>query len=162
MNPEYKELQELKEYLCKLRLEIAKSAAYEKWSMDDLNKAIKRLKKNKCRDPLGHINELYKNMGIDGLSSLLDLLNQIKEEILIPEKLNLSNVSTIYKGKGSKQCVVNLRGIFKLPIIRNLLDRLICYDEQDVISLSMGPFQVGNQKSSKGSSRFRVHPNRKG
>ena len=85
-------------------------------------------------------------MGSDGLLSLLDMLNQIKEEILIPTKLNLSNISTIYKGKGSKQNVVNLRGIFKLPIIRNLLDRLIYFDEQEQISASMGQFQVGNQK----------------
>ena len=66
--------------------------------------------------------------------------------MLIPKKLNLSNVTTIYKGKGSKQNVVNLRGIFKLPIIRNILDRLVTTEEQENVALNMGPFQVGNQK----------------
>ena len=73
------------------------------------------------------------------------MMNKIKEKLLIPSKLDLSNISTIYKGKGSRQDVINLRGIFKLPILRNLLDRLVYLDEQDTISKSMGPYQVGNQ-----------------
>ena len=113
--------------------------------MEELVGAIRRLKVNKCRDPHGHINELYQNMGIHGLTSLLQLLNKIKGEILIPSALSLSYVSTIYKGKGSKHDVVNLRGIFKLPIIRNILDRLIYFDEGDELSNSMGQYQVGNQ-----------------
>ena len=44
------------------------------------------------------------------------------------------------------QQVINLRGIFKLPIIRNILDRLVYFEEQEQICYSMGPFQVGNQK----------------
>ncbi len=74
------------------------------------------------------------------------MFNLIKLELIIPAELNLSNISTIYKGKGSKQRVINLRGIFKLPIVRNLLDRLICFEEQDNISANIGDFQVGNQK----------------
>ena len=98
--------------------------------MKDLEGAICRLKNNKCKDPHGHVNELYKCMGEGGLKSLLTMLNRIKEELLIPANLQLSNVSTIYKGKGSKQDVINLRGIFKLPIVRNILDRLIYIDDK--------------------------------
>ena len=105
INPEYEELRSFKEYLCELRLRITKSGEFDRWTMKDLETAISRLKTNKCKDPLGHINELYKHLGEDGLKSLLDLLNRIKEELIIPTKLNLSNVSTIYKGKGSKQDV---------------------------------------------------------
>ena len=146
INDEYSELKELKEYLCHLRLEITRTSSYSDWTMDQLQKAIAKLRNNKCKDPHGHINELYKHLGHDGLVSLLKLLNKIKATIIIPSKLDLSNVSTIYKGKGSKQDVINLRGIFKLPILRNLLDRLICYDEEETVSSSMGQFQVGNQK----------------
>ena len=146
INPEYTELKELKEHLCKLRLQITKTRSYGKWSMEDLKLAISKLKGNKCKDPHGHINELYMNMGEDGLVSLLEMLNKVKEELLIPQKLNLSNVSTIYKGKGSKQDVINLRGIFKLPIVRNILDRLIYFDEGEELGEKMSQFQVGNQK----------------
>ena len=146
INPEYEELRELKEYLCFLRLKISKNAPYRDWTLEQLQKAISKLKNNKCKDPIGHINELYKHLGDDGLQSLLEMLNLIKKMVMIPSKLNLSNVSTIYKGKGSKQIVTNLRGIFKLPIVRNILDRLICFEEQEKIGVKMGPFQVGNQK----------------
>ena len=146
MCPEYTELREIKEYLCTLRLEITKQCNYDPWTIDELRIAIGKLKNNKCRDPHGHINELYKEMGVDGLASLLTLLNRIKEELLIPSNLKMSNVSTIYKGKGSKKNVVNLRGIFKLPIIRNILDKLIHIQDSDVINENMGQFQVGNQR----------------
>ena len=73
------------------------------------------------------------------------LLNRIKEEIFIPSHLQLSNVSTLYKGKGSRRDVLNLRGIFKLAIVRNILDRLIYRQDQEIVNSSMGQFQVGNQ-----------------
>ena len=79
------------------------------------------------------------------MHSLLVLLNRIKEELIIPDNLRMSNVSAIYKGKGSKRDVVNLRGIFKLPIIRNILDKLIYLEDQKVLNANMGQFQVGNQ-----------------
>ena len=114
--------------------------------MEDLLVAIRKLQNNMCKDPHGHVNELYKSIGTDGLMSILDMVNYIKQELLIPSKLNISNISTIYKGKGSKQIVNNLRGIFKLPIIRNILDRLIYYEERDNIKPQIGQYQVGNQK----------------
>ena len=117
MKDEYLELKELKEYLCQLRLRITKNSDFQRWSMQQLTQAVAKLKNNKCKDPHGHINELYKNMGEDGMKSLLDMLNQIKLEIIIPSKLNVSNVSTIYKGKGSMHDVLNLRGTFKLPTV---------------------------------------------
>ena len=141
---EYTELKEVKEYLCMLRLEITRNSDYVPWSMTQLKVAISKLKNGKCKDPHGHINELYRSLGIKGIEALLELLNRIKKEIIVPTSLRLSNVSTIYKGKGSKRDVLNLRGIFKLPIIRNILDRLIYKQEQETVNDSMGQFQVGN------------------
>ena len=145
INEEYSELKELKEYLCRLRLELTRNSDFVPWTMCNLCTAINKLKNNKCKDPHGHINELYKNMGNCGLESLLRLLNRIKEEIIMPGDIILSNVATIYKGKGVKKDVVNLRGIFKLPIVRNILDKLIHIEDQPVINKHMGQYQVGNQ-----------------
>jgi hypothetical protein len=98
INKEFLELKELKEYLCRLRLEITKKADYTPWTLPDLEKAISKLKNNKCKDPHGHINELYKHMGANGLQSLLAMLNRIKLELIVPAQLQISNVTTIYKG----------------------------------------------------------------
>ena len=142
---EYSELKEIKEHLCSLRLELTRRADYTPWSLAQLKVAVSKLKNGKCKDPHGHINELYRNLGLKGLEALLAMLNRIKEEIIVPTPLRISNVSTIYKGKGSKRDVLNLRGIFKLPIVRNILDRLIYRQEKEVVNTSMGQFQVGNQ-----------------
>ena len=145
ISQDYDELREIKEYLCTIRLKLTKDGEFIPWTMKELMNAIGKLKTNKCRDPHGHVNELYKSLGSDGLESLLVLLNRIKEELTIPNSLKLSNITTIYKGKGSKKDVVNLRGIFKLPIIRNILDKLVYLQERDTVNTNMGQFQVGNQ-----------------
>ena len=137
ISQEYEEIKDIKEYLYQLRLQLTKNADFNPWTLQDLKKAINKLKNNKCRDPHGHINELYKHLGIKGLESLLLMLNRIKEELLVPDCLRLSNVSTIYKGKGSKRDVINLRGIFKLPIVRNILDKLIYMEDKVQINKSM-------------------------
>ena len=125
ISPEYQELRDLKEYLCKLRLEITRNSDFNPWTMRNLEDAIDKLKNNKCKDPHGHVNELYKHLGEGGRLSLLIMLNRIKKEVIIPASLQLSNVSTIYKGKGSKQNVINSHGIFKLLIVQNIFDRLM-------------------------------------
>ena len=59
------EIIEKREELCKLRLELSKDTVPIEWNMNDLDKAINKLQNNKAKDPLGHINELYKNIGLD-------------------------------------------------------------------------------------------------
>ena len=142
----FQELREMKEKLCKLRLQITSNAKYIEWTMEDLEKVLNKLKKDKAKDPHGHINELYKNIGTDGKISLLLMMNQIKREIVVPSKLDLSDVTTLYKGKGTKQDVVNWRGIFQLPIVRNILDKLVYEEEYDKVAKEMGSFQVGSQR----------------
>ena len=50
IDDEYKDLQELKEYLCYLRLQITKSSDFLPWTLTQLKKAISKLKDKKCRD----------------------------------------------------------------------------------------------------------------
>ena len=77
---------------------------------------------------------------------MLTLFKRIRIENKIPKFLRKADIVTIYKGKGSKKNVINLRGIFKLPIIRNILDKLIYAQDQEILNTNMGQFQVGNQK----------------
>ena len=146
IDKEFDEIKEFKEYLCNLRLKLTKSCDYIEWNIEDVDMVLRKLKLNKAKDPHGHVNEMYKHLGKDGKLSLLLMMNQIKKEIVVPMKMKLSDVTTLYKGKGSKQDVHNLRGVFQLPIVRNILDRLIYGEEYDEISKNMGCFQVGSQK----------------
>ena len=53
MKPELTLMHELKMYLFDLRLEVSKGAKFEKWTLEELLKVLKCLKKNKSADSQG-------------------------------------------------------------------------------------------------------------
>ena len=72
------------------------------------------MKNNKTRDPSGFLNELFKEpvIGKDLENAILKMLNGIKRNYFIPENMQMSNITTIYKKKGSKHNLENDRGYF--------------------------------------------------
>ena len=99
MNEEFKDLFKLKSLLWSKRLTIIKSVKTRLWTPIDLDKVIKTLKKNQSVDPNNMINEIFLPgaMGSNLKSGLLQLMNEIKSEMIIPYNLQLSNISSIYK-----------------------------------------------------------------
>ena len=112
------QLQKDKEDLCKLRLNIARKNKTEPWTLEQLDVVLKYLKKNKSRDPLDLANELFQPnvAGHDLKVAVLKLVNKIKEDQVYPEALEVCNISSIYKNKGSRNSFDNYRGIFRVPI----------------------------------------------
>ena len=93
----------------------------------NLRNTLKSLKKNKSRDPNGLINEVFSErvMGKDLEYAVLQFINGIKREFFIPHKLQMANITTIYKKKGSKNNLENDHGIFSLSVFRKIIDRLV-------------------------------------
>ena len=137
-----------KDYLCDLRLNLAKNNKTPEWTMKELNLVLKHLKNNKSRDPFGYINELFKNdvAGIDLKTAVLKLMNRIKTEQIYPEALEIANISAIYKNKGPKNNFDSYRGIFRVPIFRTILDRLIYNDSYETIEESLSDSNVGARR----------------
>ena len=102
--PEYRQMKEHKEYLFQLRLKLAKTRKSPNWTQSDLSKVMKKLKVNKATDPVGLVTELFKPgvAGFDMVKSVLTLCNMIKEECKIPDFVKMTNITSIYKQKGSK------------------------------------------------------------
>ena len=149
--PMISELQHLKtqkENLCELKLKAAKKNKTEPWTYNDLEKVLKSLKHSKSRDPLGLANELFdpKIAGDDLKSAILKLMNKIKTEGILPEKLKLCNISSIWKRKGARDSFENYRGIFRVTILRSILDRLIYNDEYSKIDENISDSNVGARK----------------
>ena len=69
--------------------------------MDDLEKVLKTLKKDKCRDSRGLVNELFstKVAGAHLKTSLLMLFNESKEKQEIPKFMKVANISANLQGK---------------------------------------------------------------
>ena len=137
-----------REELCEKRLKEAQANVTPPWSMEDLNCVLRQLKDNKSRDPLGLANELFKpkNAGSDLKIAVLKLMNQMKTQQVFPEPLKLSNISSLYKNKGSRKDFDNYRGIFRVTILRSILDKLIYNDEYANIDEHLTDSNVGARR----------------
>ena len=115
--------------------------------MDDLEKALSALKINRSRDQKGMINEIFKRnvIGSDLKNSLLTMFNKIKEEQIIPLFMNKANITTVPK-RGSRLLLENERGIFRVPVLRSILMRLIYNNKYEMIDNNMSEYQMGGRK----------------
>ena len=145
---EFEEIKSIKEEIFYKRIKISLTRKSEPWTMMNLESVLKKLKKDKARDPNGWANELFKD-GVAGWNlkiSLLDFLNNMKSQNFIPEFVRMADVATIYKGKGSKNELINERGVFIVTIIRSIMMRLIYSDYYQILDKSMTDSQVGSRK----------------
>ena len=69
-------------------------------------------------------NELFQGAGKDLCHALLVIMNQIKEQLVYPQALQTCNKFSIYK-KGKITLFGNYRGIFRLTVVRSIIDQLI-------------------------------------
>ena len=76
-----------KKRIFKLKMKLAERKKSPSWNMDDLDKALAKLKNNKSRDYAGYINEIFKIdvIGKDLKKSLLMMLNQLKKQNMIAD-----------------------------------------------------------------------------
>ena len=133
--------------LCKIRVKTSQRNKTEAWTMDDLKEALKQLGNDKSRDPEGHINEIFKESvaGTDLLKATLRIMNLIKKTQKYPHILEKCNISSIHKKK-SKRDFENYRGIFRVQILRSILDRLMYNDCYYTIDNNITDGNVGARK----------------
>ena len=134
-----------REKLCDDRLENAQRMKTPDWTVAELDVVLKQLKSNKSRDPIGLTNELFKttNIGSDLKKAVLALMNQIKTQQRVPQNFKLCNITSLYKNKGSRKEFDNCRGIFRVTILRSILDKLIYNDEYPTIDENLTDSNVG-------------------
>ena len=92
-----------REELATARMNIASKNQTDDWTMEELEDVLKNLKTNKSRDALGFLNELLKPnvIGDDLKLAILKLMNRIKQTQEYPKCLELCNITSIFKRKGS-------------------------------------------------------------
>ena len=148
MNSQFLTIEKLKEELWELRLIQLKSRNSLPWTLSDLKSVTKELKSNKCRDPDALISEIFKEgvAGKDLNAAVLQLMNMILETFHIPEELLKSNITSIWKGKGSRMDLRNDRGIFTLSILRKILDKLLYMKLYPSVAKGMSYSNIGAKK----------------
>ena len=145
--PDLKENDKYKNIIFNMKMKIASLNKSQEWTIEDLEKALKCLKKKKSRDHQGLLNEIFRPevIGEDLKSSLLTMFNRIKKEQKIPYFFNVANVTTIPK-RGSKLELINERGIFRVSVIRSILMRLIYNSKYPEIDQNISDSQMGGRK----------------
>ena len=118
------------------------------WTEENLDISLKRLKNKKTRDPHGLINEIFKEgfIGDDLKRSLLLLMNEVKENIEIPDFFTISNITSLYKRSGSRQDMNNERGIFVQTTFKKILSKLIYEEYYPEIDNNMTDANIGGRK----------------
>ena len=146
---DYEQLKELKENLFKLRYEISSRNKSEDWKVEQIEKVCKSLKNSKARDECGFIYELFKPpyAGPDVYKSLCKLFNMTKQELEIPEFFELMSITSLYKNRGSRSDLSNERGIFNVPKVRSICDKVIYSDVYETIDENMSFSNVGGRKN---------------
>ena len=144
----YDSFQKDREDLCKNRLEMCKKNKTPEWTLNQLEVVLKHLKKDVSRDPHGMANELFKSgvAGKDLKLAVLMLMNRIKDECVFPDCLKLCNITSLYKRKGAVSDFDSYRGIFRVTILRCILDRLMYNDEYPIIDKNLTDCNVGGRK----------------
>lgn len=149
IKPSLKNYKLYEEELFQNRKSECEKVPLKPWTMAQLVEVLKGLKKEKCRDPLDLVNDIFHTdvAGKDMLKGLLKLLNQIKMNHVFPKVLRFADISTIYKGKGEKTDMNNDRGIFCLTILRTIFDKLLYNEKYETIDSNLTDSNVGARKS---------------
>ena len=131
------------------RLDEARKNKTPQWTLGDIKVVLRQLKNKKTRDPLGFVSELFKPdvAGADLKQALLIMCNNIKNQQVFPGSLSQCNISSLYKNKGSRKDFGNYRGIFRVTVIRSILDKLIYNDEYDNIDEHLTDSNVGARRN---------------
>ena len=70
----------------------------------------------------------------------------IKTRLQFPECLEQCNITTIYKNKGSRKEFNSYRGVFRVTVLRSILDRLTYNDSYYTIDDNLSDGNVGARK----------------
>ena len=74
------------------------------------------------------------------------MFNKLKEEQIIPSFMNDANITTVPK-RGSRLLLENERGIFRVPVLRSILMKLIYNTKYELIDSNMTDCQSGARKN---------------
>ena len=111
--------------ICYLRVDAAKSNNSPEFSILELKQVIRELKTGKSMDPTGMVRETFKKAGDGFLNSVLDMMNSIKTSKTLPLESSKTWITTIKKKKGSFKKLNNYRGIFLVPILSIIFEKLL-------------------------------------
>ena len=147
IEPHLTEYEEDINTVCEMRVKTSKNNKTNPWTMEDLIVVLKELPKGKSRDPEGYANEIFRDdvAGHDLKEALLKIMNMIKTQQKYPSVMEKCNITSLHKKK-SKRDFDNYRGVFRVQILRSILDKLMYNDSYYTIDSNLTDGNVGARK----------------
>ena len=108
---------------------------------------MKNLGQDKSRDADGYANKLFmlSVAGDDLQLAVLKMLNVIKDKQQFPEALTKCNITSLHKKK-AQNYFENYRGVFRVAVLRSILDRMMYNTCYEVIDENLTDANVGARK----------------
>ena len=107
------------------RLKAASKVKTPDFRINEVKHTVSELKSGKCSDPTGLIHEVFKNAGDALLHSICDMANSVKRSKTILLEWGKIWIKTLKKKKGSFKKLNNFRGIFNVPILSIVFEKLL-------------------------------------
>ena len=92
------------------------------------------------------IQELGTGGGDDLHVAVQNMMNNIKKQQIFPQCLQECNITSLFKNKGSRKDFNCYRGVFRVSVFRNILDKLIFVDEYKNIDENLTDSNVGGRR----------------
>ena len=121
----------------------------DQWTMEELEKVLKKLKYKQGLGMKGHSNKLfhYKNIGEDLKKSILIICNKVKDNNEIPTSWNQAFIKSIPKKRKSPSDLSSERGIFLVTKLRALIMKLVYNSIIDVVEKNLTNSNIGARKN---------------
>ena len=116
------------------------------FTFDEIKRDVQELKGNQCNDPTWLIREVFKNSGDGLLLSILAMANSIQRSKVFPLNWRKLWIKTLKKIKGSIKSLKNYRGIFIVPIISIISEKLLKNRITPILKQNMSNFQNRGSK----------------
>ena len=75
------------------------------------------------------------------------MMNLIQSSLFLPEYMQVSDNTSIFKLRGSRMELSNDRGIFILGVLRKILDKLIYLDKYPDLEIAMSDSNIGARRN---------------
>ena len=114
---------------------------------EEVEIAVKELKRKKCKDAGGWVNELLIFGGDEMLKSLRILFNRMETERKTPKEWSEVMIKTISK-PGSVLEMNNKRGLFITEVVSKVYEKILKNRNEAKISSYISEFQTGGRKGT--------------
>ena len=114
--------------------------------LDEVKQAVGEPKLGRSAEPTGMVREIFKKCGDGLLYSLVEMVNTLKASKNLPSDWNKIRIRTLKKRKGTFRKLDNYRGIFLVPILRIIFEKLLKNRISDTLQQNISNFQNGGMK----------------